>query len=285
MTEGAANKEAEVVQLKARIAMLDAKLLSAERVRRKLHNDVQELRGNIRVYCRIRPVLNNEHASQMEVIPSDTEQEQLILQTFTDDIVSGASVAKPVSFAFDRVFGPNADQMAVFEEISQLVQSSLDGYRVCIFAYGQTGSGKTFTMEGDAQSTPSSAGMIPRAVEQLFLYASTLSRDRGWTFDFSLSFLEIYNESIRDLLSDAAPPKPHEIRHSGLETTVTDLSIHSVNSQAQVMSLLARASKNRSIGETQCNERSSRSHRYPTITRTLCHLRCISFTLLLVIGL
>jgi len=74
------------------------------------------------------------------------------------------------------VFGPEASQPAVFDEISQLVQSALDGYRVCIFAYGQTGSGKTYTMEGPPASIDNEEqrGMIPRAVHQIFASAKEL---------------------------------------------------------------------------------------------------------------
>ena len=81
-------------------------------------------------------------------------------------------------FAFDKVFQPRSSQQEVFGEISQLVQSALDGYNVCIFAYGQTGSGKTFTMEGD-HTNPDMHGMIPRAMEQVFGTAQEL-QEKGW---------------------------------------------------------------------------------------------------------
>jgi len=74
-----------------------------------------------------------------------------------------------------------AMQEEVFEEISQLVQSALDGYRVCIFAYGQTGSGKTHTMLG----APEAHGVIPRAMEQVFRSAAEL-KDQGWTFEMKV---------------------------------------------------------------------------------------------------
>ena len=79
---------------------------------------------------------------------------------------------------FDKVFTPSSSQGDVFGEISQLIQSALDGYNVCIFAYGQTGSGKTFTMEGNP-GDHEAKGMIPRALEQVFRTSQDL-REKGW---------------------------------------------------------------------------------------------------------
>ena len=86
--------------------------------------------------------------------------------------------ASRLPFTFDKVFPPVSTQETVFTEISQLVQSVLDGYNVCIFAYGQTGSGKTFTMEGDL-SQRQTWGMIPRALEQVFFTCDSL-KSKGW---------------------------------------------------------------------------------------------------------
>ncbi|KAI7735447.1 hypothetical protein M8C21_021640, partial [Ambrosia artemisiifolia] len=85
------------------------------------------------------------------------------------------------SFTFDKVFVPESSQEEVFVEVSQLVQSALDGYKVCIFAYGQTGSGKTHTMMG----TPGNfdgKGLIPRSLEQIFESRQTL-QNQGWKYE------------------------------------------------------------------------------------------------------
>ena len=156
-----------------------------------------------------------------------------------------------------QVFTPTAVNDIIFEEISQLVQSALDGYNVCIFAYGQTGSGKTYTM-----SSPND-GMIPRAVHQIYTVAESL-KEKGWTYKMEGSFLEIYNENINDLLGKAEEmdKKKHEIKHDTArgKTTVTDLTTVSLDSSARVSQLLEKASGNRSVAATKANERSSRSH-------------------------
>ncbi len=250
------------------IIELEGKVQSGETLRRKLHNEVQELKGNIRVFCRVRPLLTSElsklDARMDEELnhfvlggrTSDEKEEIQMVQTV--ESANGNAQQKDYSFAFDKVFGPGSIQDTVFDEISQLVQSALDGYRVCIFAYGQTGSGKTFTMEG-GNGDPSQAGMIPRAVQQIFETSLAL-KEKGWSFAFEASYLEIYNETIRDLLSSGADDGKYEIRHQNGKTTVTDLIVQAVTSPSEVMNLLAKAAHNRAVAETQCNERSSRSH-------------------------
>ena len=106
----------------------------------------------------------------------------------------------------------------MFSEVSQLVQSSLDGYNVCVFAYGQTGSGKTYTMEGE----PSDPGIIPRTVSLIFQYVEKV-RDQGWQYSLEASFLEIYNETIRDLLTPPAEAKniSYEIKSTDSRTPHT----------------------------------------------------------------
>ena len=94
---------------------------------------------------------------------------------------------------FIQVFEPHSSQSDVFEDISQLAQSCIDGYNVCIFAYGQTGSGKSFTMEGGLSEL--TKGMIPRAVEQVFQVADVM-RKKGWEYKMEGQFLEIVSLTI-----------------------------------------------------------------------------------------
>lgn len=249
---------AMIAHLSAEMNTLKGKLHAGETARRKLHNDLQELKGNIRVFCRVRPLLANEVGGGVRVPGGHGigEPEDIIIEQPSEG-ATGVATVKTNPFMFDKVFGADTNQQVVFEEIAQLVQSALDGFRVCIFAYGQTGSGKTFTMEGNHEHL----GVIPRAVQQIFEHANHL-KERGWSFSFEVSFLEIYNETIRDLLNEREDTNNsnHEIRHNGNKTTVTDLTVQPVETVDSVLNLLTVAGRNRAVAETLCNDRSSRSH-------------------------
>lgn len=273
--------QSELSISKERITTLEQEFHTGELVRKRLHNQVQELKGNIRVFCRVRPLLKQDEVCNTEsddncscryIYSSDawtrTESIEVVQTSESSLLGSDKQIVKNTPFSFDKVFPPTTTQEQVFEEISQLVQSVLDGYRVCIFAYGQTGSGKTFTMEGPPGINRSSMaddsismGMIPRSVMQIF-ESSQQSRSNGWEFTIEASFLEIYNEIIYDLLATEKNNKKLDIKHipNTNKTIVQDLTIVTVTCTDQVFKLLRRASENRTTGETQCNERSSRSH-------------------------
>uniref|UniRef100_A0A674PJY4 Kinesin-like protein n=1 Tax=Takifugu rubripes TaxID=31033 RepID=A0A674PJY4_TAKRU len=251
--------EEEVCSLKETVTQQKDELHAGEMERRRLHNTIQELKGNIRVFCRVRPVVDGGVSKHIQLPASDTK---MITLAKTEESHTGKTTdtQKNYNFSFDRVFGPAASQQEIFEEISLLVQSALDGYNVCCFAYGQTGSGKTYTMEGDEFTE--TRGVIPRAVQQVFKAAEKLAA-QGWEFNFTASFVEIYNESLRDLLyTGKASKRPeHEIRKSVTnEVTITNLTYEKVVNEDQVLGLIALANQNRSTAQTAQNDRSSRSH-------------------------
>ena len=234
------------------------KLRAEETLRRKLHNQVQELKGNIRVFCRVRPTLEDEAADSARINYPDVEADSKEVEVMGPEEKSslGKTTTKVNGFSFDRVFGPQSMNKDVFDEISQLVQSALDGYNVCIFCYGQTGSGKTHTMS-------SVDGMIPRATRQIYDTAKSLE-EKGWTYSMEGSFVEVYNENLNDLLgkADELDKKKHEIRHDVAKgkTTITDVTTVALDSPTRVEDILKRAASNRSVAATKANERSSRSH-------------------------
>ncbi|XP_065879119.1 kinesin-like protein KIN-14C [Euphorbia lathyris] len=250
-----------IEDLQERLADAEHQLLEGEKLRKKLHNTILELKGNIRVFCRVRPLLPDDGVgSEAQAIlsyPSSVEN----LGRGIELIQTG----QHYPFTFDKVFSHDACQQDVFVEISQLVQSALDGYKVCIFAYGQTGSGKTYTMMGKPDAADQK-GLIPRSLEQIFQISQSLSA-QGWKYKMQASMLEIYNENIRDLLSTNKSNCPenagkqYTIKHDANGNTyVSDLTIVDVCSIQEISSLLKQAAQSRSVGKTQMNEQSSRSH-------------------------
>merc|ERR1712142_433164 len=247
---------------------LNMKLRWEESERRKLHNAVQELKGNIRVFCRLRPMLEDERskcggrdAEHINILSeNNVELVKTVDTDVSDSVAAGLNKNTKYEFEFDRVFGPSSTQGDVFTELSQLVQSALDGYNVCVFAYGQTGSGKTFTMEGGlGLELESESGMIPRTIKQIFEVKRRLM-DKHWEYKLQASFLEIYNEEIRDLLANDSNLK-HDIKmNESKEVIVTNLKVEEVVSEEQINKMIRKARKNRSWAKTLCNERSSRSH-------------------------
>lgn len=175
-------------------------------------------------------------------------------------------------FSFDRVFPPSAGQEAVFTEVSEFVQSALDGYNVCLFSYGQTGSGKTHTMQGSG--TGQMRGIISRAIEQVGHYKETLEKD-GWQYSMQVSFLEIYNESIRDLLrDDHESTLKHEVKvNPDGRRYVSDIKMIPLEPTdlEAVEAVMRQAAKHRSVGSTDMNAQSSRSHSVFTLHLTALH--------------
>ncbi|AAF02812.1 kinesin-like protein [Arabidopsis thaliana] len=137
---------------------------------RKLYNMVQDLKGNIRVYCRVRPIFNSEMDGVIDYIGKDGS-------LFVLDPSKPYKDARK-TFQFNQVFGPTATQDDVFRETQPLIRSVMDGYNVCIFAYGQTGSGKTYTMSGPPGRSATEMGINYLALSDLFLiYIRTCSSD------------------------------------------------------------------------------------------------------------
>jgi kinesin family protein C1 len=192
--------------------------------RRQLTEEVHSLKGNIRVLCRVRPLLFNgvsknemaEVEENMRVIPF---QEDRVIWHPGDSEKgsrSGAAGGRAAKeFQFNRVFGPQSQQEEVFDEVVGLIDSALDGFKACIFAYGQTGSGKTFTMDGpsgrDHTIMDKDTGVTPRALHRIFENIEKQAQ-RDWTWGVEMAMLEVYKEQLLDLLSPPGSEQAMEIK-------------------------------------------------------------------------
>ncbi|NXL53328.1 CENPE protein, partial [Podilymbus podiceps] len=168
-------------------------------------------------------------------------------------------------FSYDRVFHSSDNTQQLYEGVAvPIIQSAVQGYNGTIFAYGQTASGKTYTMMGNEDSV----GIIPKAIQHVFRIICEIP-DRE--FLLRVSYMEIYNETITDLLCDTRKKKPLGIREDvNRNTYVEDLIEEVVVAPEQVMEWIRKGEKNRHYGETKMNEHSSRSH---TIFRMIIESR------------
>ncbi|CAK7347285.1 unnamed protein product [Dovyalis caffra] len=239
---------------------LKLKLNEEQAKSKKLYNQVQEAKGNIRVFCRCRPLSKEEVSTGYQTVVDFSAAKD-------GDLAVIASGSTKKIFKFDRVYTPKDDQgitpseesppklFDVFADASAMVTSVLDGYNVCIFAFGQTGTGKTFTMEGTEQNR----GVNYRTLHQLFKVAE--ERKETVTYDISVSVLEVYNEQIRDLLATSTTTKRLDIKQvSDGVHHVPGIVEAKVEGIKQVWDVLQVGSNSRAVGSNNVNERSSRSH-------------------------
>ncbi|TKC51071.1 hypothetical protein EI555_007000 [Monodon monoceros] len=164
-------------------------------------------------------------------------------------------------------------QEMVFKTLgTDVVKSAFEGYNACVFAYGQTGSGKSYTMMGDSGDS----GLIPRICEGLFSRINETTRWDEASFRTEVSYLEIYNERVRDLLRRKSS-KTFNLRvreHPKEGPYVEDLSKHLVQNYGDVEELMDAGNINRTTAATGMNDVSSRSHAIFTINFTQLHLKC-----------
>ncbi|XP_014830481.1 PREDICTED: kinesin-like protein KIFC3 isoform X4 [Poecilia mexicana] len=224
-------------------------------LRKKCHNELVRLKGNIRVFCRVRPV------SQEELDSADAGT-ALSFDSDDDAVLYLSSRGKVMTFELDKVFPPQASQEEVFQEVQALVTSCIDGFNVCIFAYGQTGSGKTYTMEG----VTSDPGINQRALRLLF--AEVTEKTLDWEYRIVVSLVEIYNETLRDLLRQNPTDKLDiKLNPDGSgQLYVPGLTEIAVQSPEDINRVFELGQVNRATACTNLNEHSSRSHALLIIT-------------------
>ncbi|XP_064505010.1 kinesin-like protein KIF25 isoform X3 [Pseudopipra pipra] len=252
--------------------------------RRALHNSLVELRGNIRVHCRIRPLLPFDDAAG-HLISQDRQRNfsEKVAYAADDETVlvkcsrpGHASINK--TFQFERVYNDSESQDAVFADVAPLLTSLLDGYNVCIMAYGQTGSGKTYTMlgpqvEGNFAFTiedESELGIIPRATQEVFRLISEKPPGSYWV---EVSVVEVYNNEIFDLLAKDSYGKVFSIKRDVVTTRegksdVPLLTHETVENASEFLHLVKKGLQLRVRHPTLVHAHSSRSHLVVTLTIT-----------------
>jgi kinesin family member 11 len=189
------------------------------------------------------------------------------------ELSMGPSALSNKTYHFDKVFSPAADQAIIFDDVVKPILSEmLTGYNCTIFAYGQTGTGKTYTMSGDMTDTlgllSDAAGIIPRVLYTLF---QKLESDEV-ECSVKCSFIELYNEELRDLLSpdDSTKLKIYDDNNNNKKghsaTLVQGMEESHIKSADAGIKLLQAGSHKRQVAATKCNDLSSRSHTVFTIT-------------------
>ncbi|KAI8536672.1 hypothetical protein RHMOL_Rhmol10G0275200 [Rhododendron molle] len=217
------------------------KLYKEEQVLRKQYfNTIEDMKGKIRVFCRLRPLSEKELS----------EKEKNVLASVDEFTVEHQWRDEMKQHLYDHVFDGSATQD------DYLVQSAVDGYNVCIFAYGQTGSGKTFTIYGSEKNP----GLTPRATSELF---KILKRDSN-KFSFSLKayMVELYQDTLVDLLlpKNAKRPKLDIKKDSKGMVSIENATVVSITTHEELKSIIQRGSERRHTTGTLMNEESSRSH-------------------------
>lgn len=225
-----------------------------------------DLESNISVYVRCRSRNDREIKENSGVVVSTMGHmgKEVILSTNVNN-------NNKKTYTFDRVFGAESDQEMVYEGVAKnLLDEMLQGYNCTVFAYGQTGTGKTYTMSGDISSIISeNAGIIPRTLNDLFKTLSTKQE-----YSVKISFIELYNEELRDLLISNEGQTPIENKKvvrifedpNKKSIIVQGMEEIFIKNAEEGMKLLSNGSYKRQVAATQCNDLSSRSHTVFTIT-------------------
>ncbi|XP_060045300.1 kinesin-like protein KIF13A isoform X5 [Erinaceus europaeus] len=232
----------------------------------------------VKVAVRVRPMNRRELELNTKCVV-EMEGNQTVLHPPPSNTKQGERKPSKV-FAFDYCFWSMdesnttkyAGQEVVFKCLGEgILEKAFQGYNACIFAYGQTGSGKSFSMMGNAEQL----GLIPRLCCALFKRIS-LEQNESQTFKVEVSYMEIYNEKVRDLLDPKGSRQSLKVReHKVLGPYVDGLSQLAVTSFEDIESLMSEGNKSRTVAATNMNEESSRSHAVFNIiiTQTLYDLQ------------
>lgn len=242
--------------------------------------------GNVKVVVRVRAFLPREIDKKTRCLVHMDPMTQLTTLRAPDQdavdspIPKSRKVIEDKKFTFDNSFWSHdtkdahyAHQEEVYNSLGEeFLDHNFEGYHTCIFAYGQTGSGKSYTMMG----TPEQPGLIPRTCEDLFERIDAAhSEDSNIAYNVRVSYFEVYNEHVRDLLVPVvpnAPPNYLKIRESPTEGPyVKDLTEVPVRNIDEIMRWMKNGDGSRTTASTKMNDTSSRSHAVFTIMLKQIH--------------
>ncbi|XP_061146961.1 kinesin-like protein KIF17 [Syngnathus typhle] len=218
---------------------------------------------SVKVVVRCRPLNDRERAlSSKMVLTMDLQR----CQCFIKKLASADE--PPKQFTFDGTYFTHQTTEQMYNESAYpLVEGVTEGYNGTIFAYGQTGSGKSFTMQGVSEP-PAQRGVIPRAFEHIF---ESIQCAENAKFLVRVSYLEIYNEEIRDLLGNDTKQRLELKEHPEHGVYARDLSMHTVHNVLECEKVMERGWRNRAVAYTLMNKDSSRSHSIFSIHLEMCH--------------
>ncbi|KFA64963.1 hypothetical protein S40285_03865 [Stachybotrys chlorohalonatus IBT 40285] len=227
--------------------------------------------GNIKVVVRVRPFNGREIDRGAKRIV-EMKDNQTIITTPDGHGGKGSKDNAPKSFAFDRSYwsfnkadANYAEQAHLFEDLGKpLLDNAFDGYNNCIFAYGQTGSGKSYSMMGYGKEV----GIIPKICEDMFRRIDQVCMDKTTKCTVEVSYLEIYNERVRDLLNPTTKGNLKVREHPSTGPYVEDLAKLVVTGFQEIENLMDEGNKARTVAATNMNETSSRSHAVFTLMLT-----------------
>ncbi|XP_057702360.1 kinesin-like protein KIF17 [Corythoichthys intestinalis] len=218
---------------------------------------------SVKVVVRCRPLNDKERILGSKMVLSMDLQ---LCQCFIKKPKSGDE--PPKQFTFDGTYFTEQTTEQMYNESAYpLVEGVTEGYNGTIFAYGQTGSGKSFTMQGVSEP-PTQRGVIPRAFEHIF---ESIQCAENTKFLVRVSYLEIYNEEIRDLLGNNTKQRLELKEHPERGVYARDLSMHTVHSVSECETVIERGWRNRAVAYTLMNKDSSRSHSIFSIHLEMCH--------------
>ena len=230
-------------------------------LRKKYKNELEDLKGAIRVYARCRPMVSYEKEKGCKQVLEFLDETRLKVKHTRGE----------KDYEFDTVFDDYSTQELVFEDTKRLVESCMDGYNVCLFAYGQTGSGKTWTMTGDAKDPQGkNAGLTPKAITEMF---RLIDERAHCNIRVTTYFIELYNDNLVDLFwsldnkkirdKQGVMPEPPRLdikMDANKMVHIRNAVVKDVSSFEDLMDLFNQGNAERHTGATRMNAESSRSH-------------------------